>query len=194
MFPLKDYNKISFGFGEIYPAGFGALTGKPHLGIDIICPKWERVLAPFDGTIVAKVNGNEGGKTIHFLDKYGHLNRFMHLEHFADGWGKIKEGDIIGFTGDSGLYGNTPHLHWDVSIDDKLVLDFKHFINPIIYLKNFMFKPNSIIHSHKDNEYYWVKSDGSLLFIPHDRLIQACLMAVATPTDESLKSQSTGNF
>jgi murein DD-endopeptidase MepM/ murein hydrolase activator NlpD len=136
-YPLENFKNftISFRFGEIYPAGYGSLTGQPHLGVDVLCPKFERVIAPTDGSIVQKVFGQQGGNTIHFLDKYGHLWRFLHLEMFSDLYGNVKEGDIIGYTGSSQTA--TPHLHFDVSKGSNLILNIDNFLDPLIYIKQY---------------------------------------------------------
>lgn len=189
--PLKNWDKLPNGYTFLQKTTYSAA----HLGIDKICPVWTEVYAPTNGKLENILIGNEGGLTAFFKDINGKLWRFLHLVkvEVGKGW-TLKEGQTIAFTGNSGLLvGNTPHLHLDISINGKLDLDnLKNFIDPEKYIM--IYKPNTVIYSKADKEYYWVKTDQKLLFIPHERLSLAVAMQVGTTIEESLKAQSTGNF
>ena len=81
-YPIKNWEELpsSFQFGDIYPPGYGALSGEKHLGKDIGNKNqygWA-IRAVSDGTVSSKLVGTQGGKTIHFIDRDGVLWRFLH--------------------------------------------------------------------------------------------------------------------
>jgi len=169
-----------------------------HLGIDKVCPEGTAGYAPTAGKIESVVTGVEGGLTLWFRDSNNKVWRFMHLSKtFIVRGQAVSEGTHIFNTGNTGKYvGNTPHLHTDVSNNNVILNNIHNFIDPDLYLKEhtMTYKPNTIVFSKADAEYYWVKSDGRLLFIPHDRLSLAIAMQVGVTVEESLKNQTIGNF
>ena len=112
-YPFNNWEKLGrgFKFKQIYPKGFGRLTGNPHLGLDIMAPVGTPLYAPCDGT-TTKVIGAEIGNAI-YLKTEKNLVRFLHLSKFVK-IGVVKEGDLIGYTGNTGL-SSGPHCHVDVS-------------------------------------------------------------------------------
>lgn len=146
-YPLDEYQQLEtgFSFGDIYPAGFGSLSGKPHLGVDKGGREnygWN-VYAPTNGVIENVLIGHEGGRTVHFIDDEGRLWRFLHLLNFSSP-GPKQEGEVLGHMGNSGAVFPKPspldthagtHLHYDVSVDGTLVLNAAHFINPEVYIR-----------------------------------------------------------
>jgi hypothetical protein len=71
--------------------------------------------APFNGIIVKTVNGSQGGKTIYFKpDNQEVMMRFMHLNLYK-ATGRVKEGDLIAITGNTGGLSTAPHLHLDIA-------------------------------------------------------------------------------
>jgi murein DD-endopeptidase MepM/ murein hydrolase activator NlpD len=190
--PLKDWDTLPTG----YEFGQKTTYSEHHLGIDKTAKMWTEVLAPTDGKIVQVVTGQQGGLTIHFRDKWNKLWRFMHLVK-STGQGPVKEGSVIAWSGNSGTTTTGPHLHCDISRGELQIYDWTTFYDPILYIKERMsmdLKPNSIYYSKLDKEYYWIKSDKTVLFIPHDRLALATAMQVGTTVEESLKNQVIGNF
>ena len=148
MYPLANFKSVkrTLKFKQPYPAGFGSVSGKPHMGTDYIIPVGTPIYAHTDGT-VKYVYGKEGGHTAHFIDSKGSLVRWLHL---SDGYGtarKLKEGDLIGLSGgdpknpESGL-STAPHTHGDVSINGKLELsNYNNLVDPDIYFEQFNNKP-----------------------------------------------------
>lgn len=127
-YPLDRWKELKrgFKFGEIYPNGFGSLTGHPHIGIDIIVKEGYPILAPFQGK-ASQFVGPQGGKTVTLL--YGSDKiRFMHLSKFAK-TGAVKEGDILGYTGNTGL-STAPHVHIDC-----YSVGSQRYVDPEIYFK-----------------------------------------------------------
>jgi len=196
IYPIKNFQSYKLG----YTFGQPTYYSPHHLGVDIICPSWTPIYSPTKGIVDTVVNGTQGGVTLHFRDENDYVWRFMHLTkaEATHGWGKLEEGRLICYSGNTGsLVGNTPHVHIDISKHSVQINNFSNFIDPLLYLKEhtMSYKPNSIIFSKADKEFYWVKSDGNtLLFIPHDRLVQACSMSLSTPVEESLKDKAVGMF
>jgi hypothetical protein len=128
MYPIKDWPKLkrTLRFKQIYPKGFGALTGKPHLGLDIIIPIGTEIVMPFDGTVKQLV-GAEGGNTLH-VSTQGVLIRFLHLDRFGKK-GIVKKGEVIGWSGNTGV-STGPHTHCDISRGQLQLNNINNFIDP----------------------------------------------------------------
>lgn len=146
-YPLSRWDEIATGFRfrQPYPPSFGSLAGKLHLGLD----KGGRnaafpngidgmpIVAPSDGTVVARFTKPEGGNTIHFLDSLGNLWRFLHLRGFASPpFALTVEGAMLGRVGSTGT-STGPHLHNDISKGSILKLnDINNFFDPEVYLRD----------------------------------------------------------
>lgn len=132
-YPFDNYRKFGrgFGFKQIYPrtAKFGKLGGQPHLGVDIMTPTGTPLYAPCDGT-ATKVIGNEIGNAI-YLKTAKNLVRFLHLSKYVK-LGEVKEGDLIGYTGNTGL-STGPHCHTDVSKGLVFKTGIANFIDPDVF-------------------------------------------------------------
>lgn len=192
IYPLKDFNNIKNG----YTYGVKTSYSEHHLGLDKIVPMWTEIYAPSDGRIILVVTGQEGGLTVHLKDKWGKIWRFMHLVK-STGQGDVKEGQVIAWSGNSGSQTTGPHLHFDISKGELQINDWTTFYDPILYIKERMsmdLKPSTIYYSKLDKEYYWIKGDKTVLFIPHDRLQLAVAMQIGTIIEESLKDKVIGNF
>lgn len=133
LYPLDNYTKLprGFKFGQIYPPGFGSLTGKPHIGIDIILPVGGILRAPCNGIASFSV-GPQGGNTITIVSKSGEVIRLLHLNKYVK-LGAVSAGEIIGETGGApGAVGSgtstAPHLHLDVKVNGQYVDPELHFM------------------------------------------------------------------
>jgi len=128
-FPLKDWVKAKRG----YRFGEKTFYSSRHLGVDHIVPAGTEIFAPTDCEIIYSGRGLQGGNTIwvSFRDKkYGLLViRFMHLKR-PGCKGKYKEGAVIGYSGNTGLFTTCPHLHTDISRKKIIIKDFNNFIDP----------------------------------------------------------------
>lgn len=117
---------------QIYPPGYGDLSGKPHLGTDYLVNNVP-LRAPFDG-LVERHDGPEGGIVIHFFpDGTDDIIRFLHLSQVGK-LGHVLAGELIAITGATGQAG-VPHLHLDIS-PKPFTLIASRFKNPELY--NFM--------------------------------------------------------
>ena len=100
-----------------------------HEGIDFRADIGSEVFATGDG--VVKYVGRNGnyGRTIEIDHGFGFVSRYTHLSGYLEGLGRgdtVKRGDLIGFTGESGLT-EGPHLHYEILVDGRTV-------NPLNYL------------------------------------------------------------
>lgn len=124
MKPLKDWNTLDRGYR------FGVKTSYSnfHLGLDVLCAMETQLYAPCDG-FVSHWQGHDGGNMI-YLKTAGEpfLIRFLHLSNFGKS-GSVKGGEVIGYTGNSGL-STGPHLHVDVSKGELKLYDIRNFIDP----------------------------------------------------------------
>ena len=129
MTPLKNWQNLKrgFKFGEIYPAHWGDLSGKPHLGLDLICPVGTELYAPLAGEIIMTGETAVSGKFIH-LKCDDLIFRFLHLSEIIK-TGKVSEGELIGLTGNTGSSTGS-HLHWDISRNVVDIFNFSNFIDP----------------------------------------------------------------
>ena len=111
--PFKGEYPISQGYGEVIEGV--TYKGKPHTGIDYLCPFNTEILASGDGTVLVSGFDVTGyGNWILILHErnkatiYAHLNeRFVYTNQI------VKQGEVIGLSGSSG-YSTGPHLHFEV--------------------------------------------------------------------------------
>lgn len=86
-----------------------------HYGLDFLANVGEHVVAPGDGivTFVGVLGGF--GKTVKIRHGYGYSTLYGHLSKYKVKRGqKVKRGDLIALTGDSGSLSTGPHLHYEV--------------------------------------------------------------------------------
>jgi len=120
-----------------------------HSGVD--CDyRYENLPSPVSGEIVGIMNQNEMGKVIYLKDFKGTIHVFAHMSVISPSLhAKIKRGDLLGITGNTGSRTTAPHLHYEIICTKDSVakpspfdlimirkeLPFKGFNrNPIIYL------------------------------------------------------------
>lgn len=88
---------------------------KMHFGLDFLANTGEKIFAPGDGvvTFVGKKGGY--GKVIRINHGYGYETLYAHLSKYKVKKGqKVKRGDIIALSGNSGSLSTGPHLHYEV--------------------------------------------------------------------------------
>lgn len=117
MFPLATRKVGGYPFGK--PTFY--LTR--HCGTDYEASVGTQLYAPFDGFIANQGNGVEGGLTIAFRPNHDNVViRTMHLSKiFVKTGDRVRKGDLIGLTGNTGKYTDGPHLHVDVSTGSVLL-------------------------------------------------------------------------
>ncbi|MBI3275129.1 MAG: M23 family metallopeptidase, partial [Methylocystis sp.] len=99
---------------------------KMHTGIDWAAPIGTPILAAGNGA-VTKAQWDAGyGRRIEVQHANGYITTYNHLSGFARGvkeGSRVKQGQIIGFLGSSGL-SSGPHLHYEVMVNG-------HFVDPM---------------------------------------------------------------
>ncbi len=133
--------QASFGF-PIDPSvksNIGSLWGvgrdggiRKHEGIDIFAPAKSPAVAVADGYITSVSENNLGGKVIFMRpDETNYNVYYAHLhEQLVTMGQRVKAGDVIGLTGNTGNAKNTPsHLHFGI-------YTFEGPIDPLAFVEN----------------------------------------------------------
>lgn len=105
-------------------------TPRWHFGQDFPCPKGTKVYATGGGKIIFAASEGDGyGKKIIIDHGYGYRTLYGHLSGYNVKPGdKVKRGDLIGFSGTSGL-SSGPHLHYQIDL-------YGEHVNPLSYVSN----------------------------------------------------------
>lgn len=134
---------ITQKFGRNDVSFYAELGMKGHNGIDYKAPRGSTLYAPEDGVVTWARTGYGEGQTydnaieIWTTDKK-HTHIFGHLsEVFVKAGEEVKQGQIIGLTGNTGGYTSGPHLHWGWR---------ELFKQKQVNMKQWWY----------DNKYYWV--------------------------------------
>jgi len=86
-----------------------------HNGIDIITDIGTKVYAPGSGTIISIGWKGGYGLTMEIQHGFGYKTLYAHLESVKLKVGqKVKRGELIALTGNSGRLSSGPHLHYEV--------------------------------------------------------------------------------
>lgn len=111
--PFRGEYPISQGYGEVIEGV--TYKGKPHTGIDYLCPYGTEILASGDGTVlVSGFDVNGYGNWILILHERNKASIYAHLSERQVYTNQIvKQGEVIGLSGSSG-YSTGPHLHFEV--------------------------------------------------------------------------------
>lgn len=116
--------RLSSSFGERMDPFNG--EGAFHSGVDISSTYGRAVVAPADGTVTYSDFMNGYGRLIVVSHGHGLTTRYGHLSGFAVRSGQIiKRGQIIGYVGSSGR-STSPHLHYEVRINETPVNPYKY--------------------------------------------------------------------
>jgi murein DD-endopeptidase MepM/ murein hydrolase activator NlpD len=109
----------SFGVRKHPILGFN----KKHLGTDFAAPLGTPIMASGTGTIVKAQWCGGGGNCIKIKHNSTYSTIYAHLMKFASGIKsktKVKQGQIIGYVGSTGL-STGPHLHYEVIVNGKKI-------------------------------------------------------------------------
>ncbi len=126
----KDLTRTASGWGyRIHPI---YKIRKFHYGIDFTAPTGTEIYSTGDGVIEVVESSRRGyGNKIIVNHGFGYRTLYAHLSGFDVKVGqKVKRGDVIGFVGSTGL-STAPHLHYEVSINNKKVNPINYFFNDL---------------------------------------------------------------
>jgi len=108
------YKYISSGFttGQRYIQAFNISTG--HRAIDYATPTGTPIRSVGDGTVVYAGWKGAYGLTVSIRHNETYTTNYCHQSRVAVGYGqKVKQGDVIGYVGSTGL-STGPHLHYEM--------------------------------------------------------------------------------
>lgn len=105
---------------------------KKHTGIDFRAPIGTPIYATADATVeFCGVSRNGYGKHIDLNHGYGYATKYAHLSKISVKKGdKVKRGDLIGYTGNTGL-SKGPHLHYELSHNGQKINPVDHFYSDL---------------------------------------------------------------
>lgn len=86
----------------------------PHLGVDLMSPRGTSNVAVVSGDAEMRGGGISGnGVRLHGDD--GNLYYYFHLDGYAGGSRHVSQGDVVGYTGNTGdASGGPPHTHFEI--------------------------------------------------------------------------------
>jgi len=101
--------------GSAYGNTWGAPRsgGRRHQGVDMLAPTGTPLQAIVSGA-VAHRNNRLGGITISLLGDNGNRYYYAHLVAYEGLPGRVEQGQVIGYVGDTGNATGTPHLHFEI--------------------------------------------------------------------------------
>lgn len=106
---------------------------KLHTGLDFACPQGTPIYASGDG-VVAFAGRHKNGYGIHININhgYGYVTKYGHMSELKVKKGqKIKRGDIIGYSGNTGL-SKGPHLHYEIIKDGRKINPVDFFYSDLL--------------------------------------------------------------
>lgn len=125
--PLDTYSWVSSRHGD--PVA-GSRFGK-HLGVDLACAVGTVVYAPVAGVIRSVTTTAQVGKQIELAGDDGRYHRFLHLSSQDVLAGqRVKEGQRIGLSGNTGSSSTGAHLHWDIRKPSGWADSYSNYANP----------------------------------------------------------------
>lgn len=121
--PFNGAVNISQEYGvksSIYRRGY-------HSGVDYSMEEGREIVAPENGEIVRNGDGtsrNDGrGYYIVLKGDSGIYHQLFHLKQMGHASGRVETGQVIGYSGNTGLTSG-PHLHWETTRADDRNSDF----------------------------------------------------------------------
>lgn len=125
--------RITSGFGiRFHPV---LKVSRMHPGLDFHAPVGSPVFATGDGIIKDAKSGGGLGRFVKVEHKTaGYVTVYAHLSKIAPGirrGNKIKRGDLLGYSGNTGL-SEAPHLHYEVRDLDGKSLNPIYFLAPSV--------------------------------------------------------------
>lgn len=137
-----------------------------HNGIDFEAPSGTRLYAPHDGKITKLTNGDGKGIT---LSGKEYKSRFYHLQDFICELNqKVKQGDLIALTDNTGRYTTAPHLHWGVKGLDGKYFNHRGLIEDLDVQKLPYKEGQCLIRTEANGEFYVIEN-GDLVYYDSDK-------------------------
>jgi murein DD-endopeptidase MepM/ murein hydrolase activator NlpD len=101
--------------GSAYGNSWGAPRsgGRRHQGVDMLAPIGTPLQAVVSGTVTHGTN-RFGGATVSVHGDNGNRYYYGHLSAREGEPGRVEQGQVIGYVGDTGNAAGTPHLHFEI--------------------------------------------------------------------------------
>lgn len=120
--------KLTSGFG-LRKDPLNPSKTEGHNGQDIAVPMGTPVRAPAAGTIKNTTPTTEGGKQVIMVHDNGWFTGYAHLSEVLVKPGqKVKKGDIIAHSGNSGAHTTGAHLHFTMTDPKGVKVDPKKYV------------------------------------------------------------------
>lgn len=87
--------------------------GRRHQGVDMLAPTGTPLQAVIGGFATQKPN-KLGGTTISLVGDNGNRYYYAHLSAYEGEGGRVEQGQVIGYVGDTGNATGIPHLHFEI--------------------------------------------------------------------------------
>ena len=87
--------------------------GRRHQGTDMLAPTGTSLQAVIGGEVAHRSN-TLGGITISLLGDNGNRYYYAHLAGYEGLPGRVEQGQVIGYVGDTGNATGVPHLHFEI--------------------------------------------------------------------------------
>jgi murein DD-endopeptidase MepM/ murein hydrolase activator NlpD len=98
-------------FGDTW--GAPRSGGRRHQGVDMLAPTGTPLQAVESGTVTQGTN-RLGGITVSLQGDGGNRYYYAHLSAYEGVSGRVEQGQVIGYIGDTGNATGTPHLHFEI--------------------------------------------------------------------------------
>ena len=138
---LPALRPVNSSFGDRFGMRYHPILKRRrmHHGLDFLANTGEEVIAPGNGVVTYIGNKGGYGKTIRINHGFGYETIYAHLSKYKVKKGqKIKRGDVIALSGNSGSLSTGPHLHYEVRHNSVC-------LNP----RNFIFEETKIFDKSK---------------------------------------------
>ena len=101
--------------GSAYGDSWGAPRsgGRRHQGVDMLAPTGTPLQAVVSGNVTQGANAL-GGVTVSVHGDNGNRYYYAHLSAYEGLAGRVEQGQVIGYIGDTGNAIGTPHLHFEI--------------------------------------------------------------------------------
>lgn len=101
----------TYSFSDTW--GAARSNGRSHRGTDMFTAYGTPVVAVVGGTAVNYGWEGAGGNGVFLLGEDGNRYFYAHLDDFGT-LGRVSQGDVVGYAGDTGNAVGSPHLHFEI--------------------------------------------------------------------------------
>lgn len=126
----------NYPYDDLDPFGHVRPNGRKHTGSDWAAPTGSEVYAIADGEIIA--SGDNAGNGLYLAQTLpdGKTWSYIHLSAQLVGLGRVRQGDVIALSGNTGTNSLGPHLHCSCAADGNPMVwaGVGALIDPYAYL------------------------------------------------------------